>query len=43
MVVDDNYYSMRIMSMMIKMYCMNKPITAENGQLALEVYQKYFL
>ena len=43
MVVDDNYYSMHIMSMMFKMYCMNKLITVENGQLALEVYQKYFL
>ena len=43
MVVDDDNHSMHILSMMIKMYCMNKPITAENGQLALEVHLKYFL
>ena len=43
MVVDDNYYNKHAVSIMIKQTCKKGAITAENGQLGFEAYQKNFV
>ena len=43
LVVDDNYYNLNAIKIMIKQTCKEGPYYAENGQLAFEAYQNNFL